>query len=168
MSCGSASVRVLAQRSLPSRRPSPPRLADVSLRTVELDCGSSYLFIYVFYSFLPTPFARLSKIVRVERAGTSLALLSQPVLHIYSRSLTPLPLPPPPTTTLLTSSSCHVTSLLGLKIASIGTNGGRQTWQGIDERRRWGFFLPLSRSLSLYRSTPRFLLSRASRMVSTN
>lgn len=36
---------------------------------------------------------------------------------------------PPPTTTLLTSSSCHVTSLLGLKIDSIETNGGRQTWQ---------------------------------------
>lgn len=166
MSCGSASVRVLAQRSLPSRRPSPPRLADVSLRTVELDCGSSYLFIYVFYSFLPTPFARLSKIVRVERAGTSLALLSQPVLHIYSRSLTPLPLPPPPTTTLLTSSSCHVTSLLGLKIASIGTNGGRQTDMAGNRRETaLGLF---SLSLSLSHSTPRFILSRASRMVSTN
>lgn len=47
----------------------------------------------------------------------------------------PLPLPPslsfpPPTTTLLTSSSCHVTSLLALKIASIETNGGAQTGRG--------------------------------------
>lgn len=39
-----------------------------------------------------------------------------------------LSLPPPsPTTTLLTSSSCHVTSLLALNIAWIESNGGRRT-----------------------------------------
>lgn len=95
MSCGSASVRVLAQRSLPSRRPSPPRLTDVSLRTVEL-FFSCVLIISKGILLLPRLPSPEQKIVRVERAGTSLACYrSQSSIFTVAPSL----LSPSPTTT---------------------------------------------------------------------
>lgn len=74
-----------------------------------------------------------------------------PYLQYLSLSLfSPTLSPTPATTTLLTSSSCHVISLLGLKIDPIETNGGRQTDRQGNRQTRFSFchtYFPLFPSL---------------------